>query len=308
MESRLPVSKPLLLVLIGLIIGASLGLGSGYAVFYPNMVNENSRTIEGRVIDVEDNIGELGVMLESMNQNVTSLGESLEDILTLADIINGISDRVTALETGQVALSRDLDDVEGSLSGEMYDIEVTLNSELDDLEDSLNQLYEDFVGLNNEWDDIVIDLADLESTYDTANMELESIQDLVRENDGIRLYTSYMANPSDGFTQDISDAIYAQLIVENEDFGDWVAIFGETTAKILLNQEVDAMMGSLVWNPTENTEVGSDSYQVKLETYFRFEFSAASITVNKMHVEIRATVNLDTEAISAKQISLVEIM
>ena len=308
MERRLPVSKPLLLVLIGLIIGASLGLGSGYAVFYPNMVNENSRTIEGRVIDVEDNIGELGVMLESMNQNVTSLGESLEDILTLADIINGISDRVTALETGQVALSRDLDDVEGSLSGEMDDIEVTLNSELDDLEDSLNQLYEDFVGLNNEWDDIVIDLADLESTYDTANMELESIQDLVRENDGIRLYTSYMANPSDGFTQDISDAIYAQLIVENEDFGDWVAIFGETTAKILLNQEVDAMMGSLVWNPTENTEVSSDSYQVKLETYFRFEFSAASITVNKMHVEIMATVNLDTEAISAKQISLVEIM
>jgi len=319
MESRLPISKPLLLVLIGLIIGASLGLGSGYAVFYPNMVNENSRTIEGRVIDVEDNIGELGVMLESMNQNVTSLGESLEDILTLADIINGISDRVTALETGQVALSRDLDDVEGSLSGEldtiegtlsgeMDDIEVTLNSELDDLEDSLNQLYEDFVGLNNEWDDIVIDLADLESTYDSANMELESIQDLVRKNDGIRLYTSYMANPSDGFTQDISDAIYAQLIVENEDFGDWVAIFGETTAKILLNQEVGAMMGSLVWNPTENTEVGSDSYQVKLETYFRFEFSAASITVSKMHVEIRATVNLDTEAISAKQISLVEIM
>ena len=117
MESRLPVSKPLLLVLIGLIIGASLGLGSGYAVFYPNMVNENSRTIEGRVIDVEDNIGELGVMLDSMNQNITSLGDSLEDILALADIINGISDRVNALETGQVALSGDLDDVEGSLSG-----------------------------------------------------------------------------------------------------------------------------------------------------------------------------------------------
>ena len=68
------------------------------------------------------------------------------------------------------------------------------------------------------------------------------------------------------------------------------------------------MMGSLVWNPTENTEVGSDSYQVKLETYFRFELSAASITVNKMHVEIKATVNLDTGAISAKQISFVEIM
>ena len=286
MESRLPVSKPLLLVLIGLIIGASLGLGSGYAVFYPNMVNENSRTIEGRVIDVEDNIGELGVLLDSMNQNITSLGDSLEDILALADIINGISDRVSALETGQVALSGELDDVEGTL----------------------NQLNEDVVDLNDEWEEVIIDLADLETTYESANNALESIQALVRENDGIIIYTSYMANPSDGFIQDISDALYGQLIAENEDFGDWVAIFGETTAKILLNQEVDDMMGSLVWNPTENTEVGSDSYQVKLETYFRFEFSAASITVNKMHVEIRATVNLDTEAISAKQISLVEIM
>ena len=242
MESRLPVSKPLLLVLIGLIIGASLGLGSGYAVFYPNMVNENSRTIEGRVIDVEDNIGELGVMLDSMNQNITSLGDSLEDILALADIINGISDRVTALETGQVALSGELDDVEGSL-----------NSELGALEGTLNRLNEDVVDLNDEWEEVIIDLADLETTYESANNALESIQALVRENDGITIYTSYMANPSDGFIQDISDALYGQLIIENDGFGDWVAIVGETTAKILLNQEVYSLMGSLVWNPTENS-------------------------------------------------------
>ena len=297
MESRLPVSKPLLLVIIGLIIGVSLGFGSGYAVFYPNMVNEKSRTIEGRVIDVEDNIGELSIMLESMNQSITVLGDSLEGILALTDIIEEVSDRVTALENGQVILNSELDGIES-----------TLNSELDDLEGTLNQLNEDFVDFNDEWDEVVNDFADLETLYGSSNKELESIQDLVRENDGIRICTSYMANPSDGFTQDISDAIYAQLILENEDFVDWVAIITETTAKILLNQEVDTMMGGLVWNPTENTEVGSDSYQVKLDTYFRFEFSAASVTVNKIHVEIRTTVNIETEAISSKQISLVEIM
>ncbi len=297
MESRLSVSKPLLLVIIGLIIGVSLGFGSGYAVFYPNMVNEKSRTIEGRVIDVEDNIGELSIMLESMNQSITVLGDSLEGILALTDIIEEVSDRVTALENGQVILNSELDGIES-----------TLNSELDDLEGTLNQLNEDFVDFNDEWDEVVNDFADLETLYGSSNKELESIQDLVRENDGIRICTSYMANPSDGFTQDISDAIYAQLILENEDFVDWVAIITETTAKILLNQEVDAMMGGLVWNPTENTEVGSDSYQVKLDTYFRFEFSAASVTVNKIHVEIRTTVNIETEAISSKQISLVEIM
>jgi hypothetical protein len=63
-----------------------------------------------------------------------------------------------------------------------------------------------------------------------------------------------------------------------------------------------------VTNPTDNTEVGSESYQVKLETYFRFEFSVAGITVNKMHLEVKASVNIETEVISSKQINLVEIM
>ncbi len=286
MESRLPISKPLLLVLIGLIIGASLGLGSGYAVFYPNMVNERSRTIEEQVTDIEEDVDELGVRLDSMNQSMTVIGDSLEGILALTDILDGISNRVTAIENGQV----------------------TLNSELDDVESTLNQLNEDFVALNDDWDEVVNDFADLATIYAAANDELVSVQALVRENDGIKIFTSYLANPSDGFKQDISDAIYAQLILENQDFGDWVTDFGETTAKNFLNQEIDSLMGSLVWNPTDNTEVGSESYQVKLETYFRFEFSVADITVNKMHLEVKATMNIETEVISSKQISLVELM
>jgi len=297
MESRLPISKPLLLVLIGLIIGASLGLGSGYAVFYPNMVNERSRTIEEQVADVDDSVDGLGVRLDSMNQSMVVIGDSLDGILALTEVIEGISERVTAIENGQVTLNSELDDVEESLSGD-----------LDDVVGTLNQLNEDFVALTDNWDEVVNDFTDLETAYYAANNELESIQDLVRENDGIRIYTSYMANPSDGFKQDISDAIYDQMILENEDFGDYVAIFGETPAKIILNQEIDSMMGGLVWNPTDNTEVGSESYQVKLETYFRFQLATADITVDRMHLEVRATVNIDTEAISSKQVSLVEIM
>lgn len=297
MERRLPISKPLLLVLIGLIIGASLGLGSGYAVFYPNMVNERSRTIEEQVADVEDSVDGLGDRLDSMNQSMVVIGDSLDGILALTEIIEGISERVTAIENGQVTLNSELDDVEDTLSGD-----------LDDVIGTLNQLNEDFVDLTDDWDEVVNDFTDLETAYYAANNELESIQDLVRENDGIRIYTSYMANPSSGFKQDISDAIYAQLILENQDFGDYVTLFGETTAKIFLDQEVDSMMGGLVWNPTDNTEVGSESYQVKLETYFRFQLATADITVDRMHLEVRATVNIDTEAISGKQVSLVEIM
>jgi len=297
MERRLPISKPLLLVLIGLIIGASLGLGSGYAVFYPNMVNERSRTIEEQVADVEDSVDGLGGRLDSMNQSMVVIGDSLDGILALTEVIEGISERVTAIENGQVTLNSELNDVEDTLSGE-----------LDDIVGTLNQLNEDFVVLTDNWDEVVNDFTDLETAYYAANNELETIQDLVRENDGIRIYTSYMANPSSGFKQDISDAIYAQLILENQDFGDYVALVGETTTKIFLSQEVDSMMGGLVWNPTDNTEVGSESYQVKLETFFRFQLAKADITVAKMRLEVRATVNIDTEAISSKQVSLVELM
>ncbi|MFW9835693.1 MAG: hypothetical protein ACFFEK_16945, partial [Candidatus Thorarchaeota archaeon] len=56
MQQRLPVSKPLALVIIGLIIGISLSLGSGYAVFYPDMVNQRNKSVEERITDIEDEI------------------------------------------------------------------------------------------------------------------------------------------------------------------------------------------------------------------------------------------------------------
>lgn len=286
MQSRLPISKPLLLVLIGLLVGASLGMGSGYAIFYPSLVNERSRTIEDRVSDIEGNVTIVGQRLDSVDESITAIGDSLDDILALSDVIQQISDRVSAIENGQV----------------------TLNSELDDLEDTLNNLNEEFVNLNDEWETTRNSFDDLETAYYAANNELEAVQTLVRENDGIRIFTVYMANPSNGFKDDITDELYDYLILNNQDFGDWVGIYSEITAKLLLRQEVDNLMGELVWNPSANTEVGSDSYQVKLDTYFDFEFTPASITVSKMHVEVRATINIETSAITQKTVTLVEVV
>ncbi|MBC8462745.1 hypothetical protein H8D76_00125, partial [Candidatus Bathyarchaeota archaeon] len=266
--------------------GASLGLGSGYAVFYPNMVNERSRTIEEQVTDIEEDVDELGVRLDSVNQSMTVIGDSLEGILALTDIINAISDRVTTIENGQV----------------------TLNSELDDVESTLNQLNEDFVTLDDDWDEVVNDFADLATAYNAANIELEAVQELVRENDGIRIFTTYMANPSNFFKEAITDELYALLVLESQDFADWANLVGIDSANILLLQEVDAIMGSLVWNPTDNTEIGDSSFQVKLETYFPFELASASVSFNKIRLEVRATINIETEAITLQQIGQIEVI
>lgn len=287
MQTRLPISKPLLLVLIGLIIGASLGLGSGYAVFYPSMVRDQSRTIEDRVGDIEGNVTLIGERLDSMNTSMSLIDESLEGILSLSDVIQQISDRVSAIENGQMAF----------------------NSELDDVEDTLDAMNQEFVDLLDTWEETRNSFDDLATAYEAADDELKDVQVLVRENDGIRLYTSYMANPSGGFKDDIVDELYDYLILNNPEFADWKGtIYTETITKQLIRQDVDKLMGELVWNPSENTEVGTDTYQVKLETFFNFEFTPAGITVSKMHIEVRATINIDTSNITQKTVTLVEVV
>ncbi len=285
MQQRLPVSKPLALVVIGLIIGVSLGLGSGYAVFYPDMVNQRNKSVEERITDIEDELVSLDQKLLGVNASINDVGTSLEGILALSTVVDQINSRVSALENGQI----------------------TLNSDLNDLEDTLAELETDFTAIEGSWEQAQQDFNDLETAYYSVNNELEEIQTLVRENDGVRILTAYMANPPASFEQKIAAEIYKVLIAEEQDFEDWVVLYGENTAKILLQQEVDAIAGGLIWNPTENTAIGGDSYQIKLETYFTMEFSPAKVTVNNMHMEIRATVNIDSGALSTLQVSLVEV-
>ena len=286
MQSRLPVSKPLALVIIGLIIGTSLGLGSGYAIFYPDMVNERSKTVEERIVDIEGNVTSLDQRIIGINQSINVINENLEGILALTEVVQGINERVSALENGQI----------------------NINSDINDLEDTLTDIEDDLDYLATSWDDVLEEFSDLETAYNSVNNELEDIQALVRETDGITILTAYMASPSSNFEQKISNQIYTLLVAEESDFADWVALYGETTAKLLLQQEVDSMMGNLVWNPTANTEVGTDSYQVKLETYFTFEFDPAGVKVNNMHLEIKATVDIDDGAISSLSVTSIEIV
>jgi len=61
METDGLVSKPLALIVIGLILSASLGLGSGYAVFYPEMVEQSNSELEDRITDLRDSIDKVTV-------------------------------------------------------------------------------------------------------------------------------------------------------------------------------------------------------------------------------------------------------
>ena len=229
---------------------------------------------------------ELDQRLVSVNASISSIDENLEGILELTDIIDQISSRLSALEGGQV----------------------TLNTEFNNLEDELSQIGSDFAAIEDSWSMVQQSFSDLEAAYSAVNGELEDIQALVRENDGVRILTAYMANPSVNFEQNIAFEVFDVLVDVEQDFEDWILLYGENTAKILLQQEVDTMAGGLVWNPTQNTAIGGNNYQVKLETYCNLEFSPAKVTVNNLHLEIRAIVNIESGAISSLEVTLVEIM
>ena len=286
MQTRIPVSKPLALVIIGLIIGLSLGLGSGYAVFYPDMVNQRSKTVEERITDVEDSVATLDSKINAINDSISVIDENLNGILALTDIVNQISSKVSTLENGQI----------------------TLNNELKSLENELNQVEGDFTAIEDSWSDVTNQLSDLETAYYAVNNELTDIQSLVRENDGVRILTGYMANPPSTFEQKIAIELYNVMVVEDPGFKTWSDLYGESTAILLLQQEIDAIAGSLVWNPTENTPVGDDSYQIKLQTFFTLDFKPASITVRNIHLEIEATVSINSGPVNNLQVSLVEKM
>jgi len=285
MQPPLSASKPLVFVVIGLVVGASLGLGSGYAVFYPTMVKQKNKSIDDQIMDLRNNMTLLHHQIEDVNKSITVIGDSLEEIVALTSIVEGISSRVSALENGQIILNNELNDLDGKLS-------------------SIN---DSFTALEDEWGNVANGFNDLETAYYAVNDELEDLQSMMRKRDGIALLTAYMANPPASFEQMMSNAIYEVLLVEEQNFENWVNLYGESTAKMLLWQEVDAIAGSLVWNPTVTTEVGDDSYQVKLGTFFTINFDPAKITVNNMHMEIRGIVDLSDGSISDLQVTLVEI-
>jgi uncharacterized phage infection (PIP) family protein YhgE len=286
MQTRIPVSKPLALVVIGLIIGLSLGLGSGYAVFYPDMVNQRSKTVEERITDVEGSVADLDSKITGINESISVITDSLNGILALSDAVNQISSRVSTLENGQI----------------------TLNNELKSLENQMNQLEGDFTAIEDSWSEVTNEFSDLETAYYAVNNELTDIQGLVRENDGVKILTAYIANPPSAFEQKIAVELYNVMVVKEPSFDTWSELYGENTAKLLLQQEIDAIAGGLVWNPTENTPVGGNSYQIKLATYFTLEFKPASITVRNIHLEIRAVVDINTGAVNTLQVSLIEIL
>jgi prefoldin subunit 5 len=296
METDRLVSKPLAFVIIGLIIGASLGLGSGYAVFYPEMVEQSNRDIEGRMTALEGNIEGITAQIGEMNESLGSIQDSLQSIVTLSQAINNLNTRLGQTE-------QELDHVNGTIDS----IRISLEDSIEDLEDDVDTVNQRYDDLREEWDDTTQELDDVQSTLDSLSDKLLELEEKMEMEEALEMLKSHLANPDTVVVTDMTDELFEALLGDSE-FKDWVTSFGEVPAKNLLKQEILRMTGSMAWYKVSTQNLGSTEYLVKVETFFEFEFSPASVSIPRMRMQMRGTVNVDVEEFRQVQVDAVEIL
>jgi len=290
------VSKPLALVLIGLILGASLGLGSGYAVFYPEMVEQSNRDLEDRITDLEDDIDGITVQMGDMDESLGSMQGGLQSIVTLSQAINSLNTRLDQAE-------QDLAEVNGTIDS----TRISLRDSIDDMEarvEDVNQRYDD---LRDEWEDTAQGLEDIQPTLDSLGGKLLTLEEKLEMEEALEMLKGHLANPDTVVVSDMTDQLFEALLGDSE-FKDWVTSFGEVPAKSLLKQEILRMTGSLVWYKVSTQNLGSVEYLVKVETFFEFEFSPASVSIPRMRMQMRGTVNVSVGEFRQVQVDAVEIL
>ena len=272
-------SKPLALVIIGLVLGASLGLGSGYAILYPQMVRDSNKSIEDRIQEVEDNLSKMNAQLAHLNQSLGAIQDNLDTIIRLSDTMSSMGTRIAAME---ISLSQ----VHVRLTG----------------------VEQDMATVDEDWAQMVADFNQVKTSFLDVNTQLSSAQDKLSQVVALDRLYAYVANPGQANVVALTAQIHTALVAKNAAYDTWVKAFGETTAKNLLTPVVDGKMGRMVWNKASVSKVATGIYQVRLETYTGLEFTAAGVTVNKMRLEARANVNTVTGEVTQFSFTAVEIL
>jgi hypothetical protein len=269
------------LVVIGLVIGASLGLGSGYVLVLPGMVNTRIGDLTARVEAMEKAVNEMDTEIKDFNVSVSIINEHLNEIIALTDTVEALSDQV------------------GTLSTDLTNARDSLNS----MESGFQETQADFEIIQDDWEHTLDNFETLQTSVNTVRLEMEDLQVQLEESRAILLFKAEIAKPPNTLTDDMTDSLFETLRNGNAQFQTWVADIGEDTARLLLEPVVYSQGSSFNWVLKSVAKVGSTTYQVQLTAYFPLEITPASITVSKLSLTIRGTVQIETEAVTIQTVS-----
>lgn len=228
--------------------------------------------------------------------SLRSIQDSLQTIVMLNQAINSLNTRLGQAEQDVAGVNDAIDSTRSSLE-----------ESIDDLEEDVEEANQRHNELQEELEDVTLELDDVSSTLDSLGSTLLALEVKLEKVEALEMLKTHIANPDAAVVTDMKDEMFEALLGDPE-FEDWVTSFGEAPAKSLLRQEIERMTGSMVWHKVSTQSLGSIEYIVKIETFFEFEFSPASVSIPRMRMQIRGTVNVDVQEFRQVQVDTAEII
>ena len=234
--------------------------------------------------------------MEEMNSSLGSISDSLQAIVTLSEAITSLNTRLGRTEIDVNSLESEVNQIGGDVRA---------------VEERVEELQEEWTDTVQSYDDIQTSIESLDSqlkaSVDSINSRLQALETRLDAEDAVNRFKALQANPAADVVQGITDKMFTAM-KSDQVFKDWVAMFGEVPAKNLLKQEIMKRTGGFVWNKVSTQKLGATVYLVRTETYFRFEFSPASVTIPKMRMLMKGNVDVKTGGITQIQVESVEIL
>lgn len=272
-------SKPVSLVIIGLIGGFILGVGGGYLTIYPSMVKTQTDELNLRV-----------TVLESSFEAITDMTNRLDNLESSAANIPSLESKISLIEDSTNDLSLSVDSIED----ELFEVK-TLFSNLQELVE-----FGDLSNFSDQLDSIEATLSSIDSELDVMGIRLD-------ESESYGLLKRTLAKPGKDITNEITDELFDQLESSEYKFVQWISVVGETHAKDTLRDIMNLKIPSLVWNDYDIDLTSSNTYSTYAVTYFPITFDTeipilGEITVTRVQLIMKGTVDIATEMVSSLEI------
>lgn len=299
-------------ILIGIIIGASIGAGAIYLYILPNVVKPQMEILSQRLSDVEGSIDILADIQAQSVDRLSRVEDSIKSINPLANRVSNIEESISRLNN----LSESISIVENSTISIESDIN-EINNQLFSLQESLdNMYYSDIVGLQEGIDFLEYNITKLVSEVDEKVVKLVSEVDKIvikLEKDlAFKLLKKAVAEEEGDIATQITDEIYDELESTSDEFVQWINLIGSENVKDVLGSVIDSQLPMFIWHDQYISEINTNKYMTYIMTYFPITVdtglpSIGEITIPRVRLIIVGKVNVAKKRVSFMDIDFLNI-
>jgi len=304
--------KLIAFIFVGIIIGASMGVGAVYLFILPNVVKPQVEELSQRLSDVESSMSTLADVQARALDSLSRVEDSIKSISPLANRVSSIEESINKLDI----LSRMISVVENSTISIEYEID-EISDQLSSLQESLDYIYySDIVGLQEDVASLEYNLTKLVSEVDKKVRGLVSdVDDIVitlEEGFAYKLLKKALAEQDGDVATLITDEIFDDLKSSSTVFVQWINLVGSENVKNVLESYIDTQFPTFIWYDQYISKVNTHKYMTYVLTYFPIIIdtglpSIGEITIPRVSLIIVGTVNVAKKRVSSIGIEFLKI-